>query len=145
MINQNRARTHTEISFIKRVLMDTKSSAFGIAGMLATGWLLAYAIELLGADAHLTTTVRNGFIFGVSALVGGFLVRSRFIPIALCVCLVQWAVIVYVLYQIAEPASQVYVTDIISSVAADLFVSLTLTFVGAALGQTLAKRRGQLR
>lgn len=120
--------------------MDTKWSALGIACMLATGWLLAYAIELLGADDQLTTTIKNGFIFGVSALVGGFIVRSRFIPIALCVCLVQWAVIVYVLYQIAEPVGQVYVTDIISHVAVDLAVSLIAAFCGAALGQNLACR-----
>ncbi len=140
MIDQNGARTHTTVELLKRVVMDTKTSALGIAAMLATGWLLGYAIELIGAEAHLTTTIRNGFIFGVSALVGGFIVRSKFIPIALCVCLVQWAVIVYVLYQVAEPVSQVYVADIVSHIAVDLVVSLIAAFCGAALGQNLASR-----
>ncbi len=122
-----------------------KRMALGVAAMLTIGWGLSYASELLGVEHHMAATALNGLIFGVSALVGGFIARSGFVPVALGAWLIIQAVIVYILYRIAEPSGQVSIINILSYNLVTLLVSLFSTWGGAAMGQYLSRRLGVRR
>lgn len=56
--------------------MNVKRMALGVAAMLAIAWGLGYATEFLDVERQLAVTLMNGLIFGVSALIGGFIARS---------------------------------------------------------------------
>ena len=120
----------------------TSRRLLGVVTIIAVG-LLAELLPSGPAPTHIVISDQYVFvptiwdILGTLAIfaIGGFVSRSRFVPIAATFAVAMWMVAQYILYQIALPAGQ---ADIVSTALGNLpsLVIVTATSaVGAFLGE----------
>ncbi|HEU4670863.1 MAG TPA: hypothetical protein VFR91_09140 [Dyella sp.] len=118
--------------------MKMKRIALGLAASvtfgLIAGWLLSLAHITIDS---LLQIVLVGF---VAATIGAFIARRGFVLPALGLWLVQWLVVVYVLYWIAEPTGQASALAIVQRNMPGFFLSAAAVASGALLGQVFAGR-----
>lgn len=120
--------------------MNTKRIVAGIVAMVATAWAVSFVGQMLNLDRFLADPISGGLGLFLSALVGSFVARSRFVLPALSLWLVLWVAIIYVLYRIAGPVGAPSVIGLLSYNAIALIVSLVGAYSGAVLGQHLSRR-----
>lgn len=126
----------------------TSHRLLGVMTIVVVG-LLAELLPSGPAPTHIVLSDQYVFIpivwdiLGTLAIfaIGGFVSRSRFVPVAAMVAVALWMVAQYILYQIALPAGQ---ADTVSTAIENLpsLVIVTATSaVGAFLGEQAYSRR----
>lgn len=125
--------------------MSLKRKALGTVAMIGILWATGYMMELLKIDNYMGTTAANALFFGASALLGGYIARTGFVPFALGIWLLIWAAIVYILYRVIEPMGEASVVEIMSHLYGGVLVSLVAACGGTLIGQYLGRRIGANR
>ena len=82
-------------------------------------------------------------ILGALAIfaIGGFVSRSRFVPVAATLTVAMWMVGQYILYQIAVPTGQADILSIAIGNLPSLVIFTATSAVGAFVGEQIYSRR----
>ena len=116
--------------------LHVKRRILAVVVMLAVSTLAGELLALVGFEQW---RLQPGLVGLVAAGLGGFIARTRFVPVALIVHAVVWLAILYTLYRIANGQST-YLA-IAGSNALAMAVAFPLVGLGAYLGQWLSARR----
>lgn len=112
-----------------------KRMILAVVVMLAVSTLAGEFIGFVGVEQW-----QPGIVGLVGAVLGGFIARTRFVPIALLVHALVWLAILYMLHSIAN--GQTTYLGIAGHSAFAMAVAFPLVGMGAYFGQWVAARRG---
>ena len=115
-----------------------KRMILAVVVMLTVSILAKELISFFGFSGFEKWQLQSGVIGLVAAGIGGFIARTRFVPVALLVQAVAWLVVLYILRSIGNGQNSYAAIAWLNTAA--MSVSFSLVALGAYLGQRLSAR-----
>jgi hypothetical protein len=118
--------------------MNMKRILLGLAAAAVFGLVAGELISLANVTVN---PVLQSIVLGfLATAIGAFIARRGFVLPALGLWLVEWLLVVYLLYFIAAPTGQASFLAIAQINVLSIVLSALAVAIGALVGQALAKR-----
>jgi putative Mn2+ efflux pump MntP len=118
--------------------MNTKRILLGLAAAAVFGLVAGELISLANVTVN---PVLQSIVLGfLATAIGAFIARRGFVLPALGLWLVEWLLVVYLLYFIAAPTGQASFLAIAQINLLSIVLSALAVAIGALVGQALGKR-----
>ncbi len=118
--------------------MNAKRILLGLAATAVFGLVAGELISL--SNLTVGPVVRTVVLAFLATAVGALVARRGFVFPALGLWFVEWLVVIYFLYRIAEPTAQASILAIARLNLPNIMLSALAVVLGALLGQVLAER-----
>ena len=117
--------------------MNTKRILLGLAAAAVFGLVAGELISL--ANFTVNPALQSAVLGFLATAIGAFIARRGFVLPALGLWLVEWLLVVYLLYFIAAPTGQASFLAIAQVNLRSILLSALAVAIGALVGQALAK------
>ncbi len=117
--------------------MNTKRILLGLAAAAVFGLVAGELISL--ANFTVNPVLQSAVLGFLATAIGAFIARRGFVLPALGLWLVEWLLVVYLLYFIAAPTGQASFLAIAQVNLRSIVLSALAVAIGALVGQALAK------
>lgn len=118
--------------------MNTQRILLGLAAAVVSELVAGQLLSLTNLSAGpVVQTVALTFL---GAAVGAFVARRGFVLPALGLWLVEWLVVVYLLYRVAQPSGQASIRAIVQLNLLSIVLCALAVVGGVWLGQAVARR-----
>ena len=117
--------------------MNTKRILLGLAAAAVFGLVAGELISL--ANFTVNPALQSAVLGFLATAIGAFIARRGFVLPALGLWLVEWLLVVYLLYFIAAPTGQASFLAIAQVNLRSIVLSALAVAIGALVGQALAK------
>jgi hypothetical protein len=118
--------------------MNMKRILLGLAAAAVFGLVAGELISL--ANVTVDPVLQSIVLGFLATAIGAFIARRGFVLPALGLWLVEWLLVVYLLYFIAAPTGQASFLAIAQINVLSIVLSALAVAIGALVGQALAKR-----